>query len=465
MKTALLSAPYLKEYMRNARCDFVSLSATQWYPILLGYCGAYLEAKGHTVKLIDAPANYWSMEDTEKIIEDFKPDLIVLYTGTKSEDSDISFTEKLMEKLKCDAVIAGPFASIDPVKTLSKTKLIDKLISGEFERPVADILDGKKNSENANLSYKENGGVKTNPPRPYMTGEELDKIPFVSKFFKEHTDITRYKTISEPHPFMDIMTGRGCKWGMCTYCLWVHTFIKGMTYNVRSIPNVIEEFKYIEREMPEIKSVMIQDDTFTEERAKEFCEAKLAAGVKLKWSCYSRANMSCEILALMKKAGCLNLHVGYESADPAVLKAIKKGVTADRMTKFTADAKKAGLHIHGDFAIGFPGETKEGALKTIKWACQMNPDSAQFQLMIPFPGTPFYEEMRSKGWLNAAGQPDMPQFSNEEIRKTAKQAYRSFYLSPRHALKALKNPREHIFGKVKTISRAIPAMFWKKWKV
>jgi radical SAM superfamily enzyme YgiQ (UPF0313 family) len=377
----------------------------------------------------------------------------------------LNFAGPLVEKLKCDSVIVGPFASINPEKTLLKSKVITKLVSGEFERPIEDILSGRKNSDIANLSYREDGKIKTNPPRPYMTGEELDKVPFVSKFFNEHIDIKRYKTISEPYPFIDMMTGRGCKWGMCTYCLWVHTFIKGMTYNVRSIPNVIEEFKYIETEMPQIKSVMIQDDTFTEERAKEFSEAKIKAGIKLRWSCYARANMTYETLQLMKKAGCLNLHVGYESADPAVLKAIKKGVTVEMMTKFTADAKRAGLHIHGDFAIGFPGETPEGAMKTIKWACKMNPESAQFQLMIPFPGTPFYEEMKSKGWLNANGQPDMPQFSNAEIRKMAKRAYRSFYISPRHVIKVLKNPQEHLFGKIKTIRRAIPAMLWKKWQV
>jgi len=48
-KVILLSPPYLKEYMRNARCDFVSLSATQWYPILLGYCGALLEREGFEI--------------------------------------------------------------------------------------------------------------------------------------------------------------------------------------------------------------------------------------------------------------------------------------------------------------------------------------------------------------------------------------------------------------------------------
>ena len=34
MRIALVSPPYKKDYMRNARCDFVSLSSTQWYQLL-----------------------------------------------------------------------------------------------------------------------------------------------------------------------------------------------------------------------------------------------------------------------------------------------------------------------------------------------------------------------------------------------------------------------------------------------
>ena len=465
MKILLLSAPYVKEYMRNARCDFVSLSASQWYPILLGYCGAYLEGKGHIVKLIDAPANALSHDETEKLIIDFKPDLLVLYTGKMSEVNDLEFVDRIIDKTGCDSVIVGPFASINPERTLSASKKITKLVAGEFEYPVAEIADGKNQQEILNLVYKQGGQTVKNPMRPYLTGDQLDAIPFVSKFFKENIDIYRYKTPSEYYPFMDIMTGRGCKWGLCTYCLWVHTFIKGRTYNVRSAANVTAEFRYIENEMPEIRSVMLQDDTFTEERAEEFCELKLKDGIKLKWSCYARADMGYDVLKLMKRAGCRNLHVGYESGDQEVLNKIKKGLTVEQMTKFTENAKKAGLRIHGDFAMGFPGETRASANKTIEWAYKLNPHTAQFQLMIPFEGTPFYDEMKNKGWLNSLGQPDMPQYPNEQIRAMAKRAYRRFYLSPKHAWKCFCNPYEFLFSRIKTIARAIPAMFWKKWEV
>ncbi|MBI5234522.1 MAG: radical SAM protein [Deltaproteobacteria bacterium] len=208
---------------------------------------------------------------------------------------------------------------------------------------------------------------------------------------------------------------------------------------------------------------MIQDDTFTEERAMEFSDAMLKAGIKIPWSCYARGNMSYEGLKLMKKAGLRNLHVGYESADPGVLKNIKKGVTAERMMEFTKSAHRAGVRIHADFAFGFNGETVESMLETINWAKELDPDTAQFQLMIPFPGTPYYELMKKNGWLNKDGEPDLPNLPNEEMRRIAKKAYREFYFSWRYMRRVIRHPYEHFFGRLDTIGRAIPALFWKRW--
>lgn len=463
MKILLLSAPYVREYMRNARCDFVSISATQWYPLLLGYCGAYLEGQGHEVKLVDAPAHYLDHETTRQIVRDFRPGLLVLYTGRLSEQNDLDLAEPLIEELGCDAVIVGPFASIDPEATLSKASGITKLVVGEFEHPVGEIAAGRPPGEVRNLICRDGQSFTHNAIRPYLSTAELDAIPFVSRFLASQVDLRRYKTPSELFPFMDIMTGRGCCYGHCTYCLWVNTFVKGSTYNVRSIGNVIDELRYIERELPQVRSVMVQDDTFSEGRAREFCEAKLAAGLRIPWSCYARGNMSYGVLKLMKQAGCRNLHVGYESGDPEVLQRIKKGLSVERMTQFTDDANRAGLRIHGDFAVGFPGETRESFEKTIAWAKRLDPYTAQFQLMIPFPGTPYHAMMKANGWLNERGEPDMPQFPNDEIRAMAKRAYRRFYLTPRYLGKCICHPYDRVLVRLKTMARAIPAMFWRRW--
>jgi len=462
-RVLLLSPPFVPEYMRNARCDFVSLSASQWYPILLGWCGAYIEGLGHEVRLIDAPAAGMDHEATRDAVRRFRPDLLVVYTGRLSELNDVGIADAIVEELKCDAVLVGPYVAIDPEGALRSARAVDKAVAGEFEPAVAGLLAGTPVADVPGLVRREGDGFVRNAARAPLTGAELDAIPFVSGFLGRQLDLGWYRTPSELYPYMDVMTGRGCAWGRCTYCLWVHTWVKGPTYNVRSIDNVVEEFRCIARDLPRVRSVMIQDDTFTGERAHEFSEALLRSGTRIPWSCYARADLRPEALAAMKRAGCRNLHVGYESGDPEVLRRIHKGLTVERMTRFTADAKRAGLRIHGDFAIGFPGETVESARATIRWARALDPETAQFQLMIPFPGTRYHDEMRDAGWLNAAGEPDMPAFTNEQIRAVAKEAYRSFYLTPRYAWRCVTHPREHLLGRMKTFRRAIAAMFWKRW--
>lgn len=463
MKILLLSPPYLPEYMRNARCDFVSLSKTQWYPIWLGYCGAFLEKNGYEVKLIDAPAYGLNHTQTEDIILNYKPDWLVVYSSTKSEDNDINFTEKLMDLLNIPSVFVGPYVSINPVRILEKSNKIQFAIKGEFEYPVLELLEKKPISQIKNLAYKQDLQIIQNELRPLLSRKELDKIPFLTAFFKKHLDFKFYKTPSEYYPFIDLMTGRGCIWGLCTFCLWVHSFITGKTYNTRSIENVLEEFNFVVQELPEVRSIMIQDDTLSEERATELSEGLLKSNIKISWSCYARANMNYETLKLMKKAGCRNLHVGYESISDNVLKNIKKGITVEKMERFTADAKKAGLRIHADFMLGLPGETKESTLKLINWAKKINPHTAQFQLINPYEITPLYQYLKDNNYFNKNGEPNYPDLSTEEIRKLGKLAYRKFYLSFNHLKKVISSPYEHFFGRLDTISRAIPAIFWKKW--
>ncbi|MFC1807317.1 B12-binding domain-containing radical SAM protein [Candidatus Omnitrophota bacterium] len=464
MKALLLSPPYLKDYMRNARCDFVSLSGTQWFPILLGYLGVFLEGRGVEVKFVDAPAYNLSKKDVEDIYLEYSPDFLIVYPGDKSRDSDIEFGDLLLCKHKIPAIFVGPYFSMEPDYFLSKSQNILFGALGEFEYPVWDLIKGESPKDINNLARKEGSEIIKNSIRPYLTQPELDKIPFVSEFFNRHLDFKYYHTPSEPHPFVDIMTGRGCKWGMCTFCLWAHTYIRGCTYNTRSINSVLNELEYIEESMSSVRSIMIQDDTLPKDRIEEFCKEKLNRGIKIRWSCYLRADIDYETLKLMKQAGCLNIHVGFESANNEVMKQIKKGLTKDRMTQFALDAKKAGLKIHGDFLIGLPGDNEESIRDMINWACTIRPYTAQFQVFIPFKGTAIYEEMNREGLIKDA-RVYYPDLSNERIEYLSKLAYRKFYISLPYFLEVIKHPIDLFFKKTRTICRSLPSILWKKMDI
>jgi radical SAM superfamily enzyme YgiQ (UPF0313 family) len=93
----------------------------------------------------------------------------------------------------------------------------------------------------------------------------------------------------------------------------------------------------------------------------------------------------------MKEAGCRLLIVGYESGDPQILKNIKKGATIEMAERFTANCKKLGILVHGDFIVGLPGETRESIRRTMDFAKRLDTETIQVSIAHPYPGTEFYE--------------------------------------------------------------------------
>ena len=141
---------------------------------------------------------------------------------------------------------------------------------------------------------------------------------------------------------------------MCTFCLWPQTH-SGHRWRLRSSDDIRDEVKYALETFPHMKEIFFDDDTFNyrKERTIELC-AKLKP-LQFTWSCTSRVTTDYDTLKAMKEAGCRLLIVGYESGDPQILKNIKKGATIDMAERFTANCKKLGLVIHGDFIVGLPG--------------------------------------------------------------------------------------------------------------
>lgn len=414
MKKVLLLVPFFKpNYMKNARCMFESWSGTQWHPVLLSTIGCYLEGKGYHVKLIDAQAYSLSSFETGRQIGLFKPDFICVWAGDQSILEDIVLTEKLNQEV-------APAKLVGSYLPLHQERYDIKGVTRGLEKGVLDWIEGRADANQHIVGT-------------HLNEEELDAMPFMSEFINRQLDERYYMTPSEPHPFASFFIGRGCAWGNCTFCLPVHTYKK--YYTRRSIANVIAEFNYIERHMPHYRSIMIEDDTITAEVGVELSEMKMRAGLKKKWSCYAMANLDYDSMKIMARAGCLNLHVGFESGNMDTLKDVKKGISVRTMEKFVADAHSAGLHIHGDFMIGVDA-TEEGVQRTIDWACKLNCATVQFQPFIPF----FKNENDN--------------FTRAQMTSMAQYAYRKYYGHPAHWWAAVKQ----IFSKPRILKESIKSL-------
>ncbi len=222
---------------------------------------------------------------------------------------------------------------------------------------------------------------------------------------------------------------------------------------MRSPANVVEEMKWVEENLPEVKEVFFEDDTFTISKkwVIVFTEEYRKRKIKIPWACQARADLDHETMKAMREANCLMAVIGFESASDVVLKNIKKGITLERSQRFIQDAKRAGLPIHGNFVIGLPGETKETIELTKKLITEARADAITVAVATPFPGTEFYTWVKSHDCLLEENPDDFldqqghqkaiisyPGLSNREIAETVDKILRNYYLSPAYIPVALR---------------------------
>lgn len=463
MRVLLLNPPFKEKFSRASRSPAVTRGGTIYYPIWLAYCAGVLDAAGFEIKIIDAPAQSLDLKKTIEEIIKFNPRLVIIDTSTPSIASDVKTGEEIKGSLPDSfLVLVGTHPSALPQESLKLSRKIDAVAKGEYDYTIRDLArcikgGGDLKTVRGLIFRDEDGKININEPRPLI--ENPDELPFVSEVYKNHLNIKNYFFAASDYPFVMIMTGRGCAF-RCTFCLYPQTF-HSRQYRPRTPQNVVAEFEYILKNLPEVKEVGIEDDTFTvdRERVKTICRLLIEKSIKIKWYCNVRADLDLETMQWMKKAGCHLLTSGPESGNQQILNNIHKGISVEQIKHFAKNAKKAGLLVHAAFMAGNPGETKETMEETLSLAKELNFDSAQFYPLIVYPGTEAYQwavqnnylkTFDYQNWLDENGMYasllDQPQLSRQDMIEFCNRATKEYYLRPAYILMKLKQiifrPRE-----------------------
>jgi radical SAM superfamily enzyme YgiQ (UPF0313 family) len=117
-----------------------------------------------------------------------------------------------------------------------------------------------------------------------------------------------------------------------------------------------------------------------------------------------------EDFALMKKANFRLLLFGLESANEMTLDKIDKNLKVEMIVEDCKSATKAGLYPHITIMFGYPWEDYEDAIKTLKlgrWLLKKGyAYTMQATIVIPYPGTPLFEECKERSWLRTSDWDD-----------------------------------------------------------
>jgi len=158
-------------------------------------------------------------------------------------------------------------------------------------------------------------------------------------------------------PATYIQSARDCWWSKCTFCEWAKKYPK---YEVREVDDVISELWEIKK--LGFKEVFDDSGTFP---IGEWLERFLD---KLNFPIVLGCNMRVvdTDYARMASKGFRMLLFGIESANQDTLDRIQKGVKVEDIIPTIKKASECGLEPHIAVMFGYPWETDQDAIRTLK---------------------------------------------------------------------------------------------------
>jgi len=308
--------------------------------------------------------------ESDKDYSDIKGDIFFIYVATPN----LEYAKEAMILLKKNN-ISAKFVVGGPHPTLMAQDCMwaDAIVIGEGEIASLQIL---KDYPNIKKIYTE------------IKIENLDEIPFPDRSIldiKMYAENYKLRGI----PSTTMITSKGCSWGKCAFCCKYQ--LPGSKVRYRSAENMIKEIVEI-KEKYNINSFVFFDDEFVsnKRRLKEFCE--LVTPLDIKWRCLSRVeSLNKKIISIMSEAGCIEIAVGIESADPEILNIINKNIDIENAEKVCNMIKSAGINLKELFIICLPHESPDSLQKMDEFVERTAPHDVDFTILSIFPGSDIYE--------------------------------------------------------------------------
>lgn len=417
------------------------------YPIGLVYIGTVLkQAFGDRVDLrIESHEHKTDgLERLEALLTAWPPDVLGLRSLTMGRGPLHEIARLAKHQHRIPVVVAGgPHASDNPEEVLADDAF-DAAAVGEGERTavelVARLLDGKSLHGVPGLAVRHDGGIRL-VPRPLI--ENLDELPMPDHRLVDflginrgHVDFSFRRNVKHANLF----TSRGCPY-RCLYCHQVF----GKRMRAHSADRVFAEVKRLHDEWG-ITHFQIIDDIFNldRERAMTFFDRVVREGLKLVISFPNGLRgdrVDDEMVDAMWEAGVRFISYAIESGSPRIQKLIQKNMQLDRIRQAIAQSTAKGIVCKGYFMLGFPTETEQEALETIRFANESDLVLAMFFIVVYFPGTPLYrlaEQTCDMKAFQLGLEDDYVRsregpygFSRERLEEIKRQGVREFFFSPK----------------------------------
>lgn len=198
------------------------------------------------------------------------------------------------------------------------------------------------------------------------------------------------------YPMVHYESVRGCPF-RCTFCSFPYLF--GDTrVRYKSAGRVAEDWANYAARGARFINCLDSNFTVPKKRLVQLCERLIDLGSPVRWICYARGSELADeqICWLMQRAGCHQVQIGVESANPQILANMNKRCSVEDNARALVNCRRAGICSFVTLIVGFPGETPTTVRENLDFLRETGPDFAY--------GSPFITRVEAVPVLSAASR-------------------------------------------------------------
>lgn len=352
-------------------------------PIGLYHVAAALKHDGYAVALLNLNDGDRSPERVMGLIEQFRPDVIgfSILNANRWGGIDIARRAKALDA-KIVTVFGGVGASYLWEHLLTHFAAIDYVVIGEGDRVFRDLvrcIERKAGGDVGRLggvAFRKDGRPLRTACDPFI--EDLDQLPDPTQYFTYH----------------HLSLTRGCP-ANCRFCgspgFW------GRQVRFHSPGYFVSQIQRLTSRG--VSFFHISDDTFTlrKKTVIAVCREIIARQLNIHWAAISRVDtVDEEILSWMRRAGCIQISYGIESANRDVRRTLDKQINLRDVKAAFAATRRYGILPRAYLIYGCPGDSHATMQENLDLIRQIKPLGAIFYILALFPGTRLYEAYRER---------------------------------------------------------------------
>jgi ribosomal peptide maturation radical SAM protein 1 len=265
------------------------------------------------------------------------PKLVTLFGGA---NFDGEMGPELVRAVPCiDVAVVGEADDALPA-------LLSRVAAGEDPGTVPGVIS------------RTSGEIVSTPPALPRTAMDDLPIPDHAEYFASAERLGLLDPRRRGRTWIPVETARGCWWGAKHHCVFCGLNADAMRFRSKSPKRVLRELSALTRSSGSFRLAAVDnilDQRYLTTLLPELAEDEL--GYELFFEV--KSNLSREQVRLLSRAGVRSVQPGIESLSSAVLRLMRKGVTAAQNVNMLRWARYYGIDVGWNVLWGIPGETAE----------------------------------------------------------------------------------------------------------